>query len=49
MNPIIPPAMCYVAPQQFFYKDGFGIKQPKKIDMPFNKETKPNLKRFSGW
>ena len=26
----------------FFYKDGFGIKYPIKIDVPLNKETKPN-------
>ena len=24
----------------FFYKDGFGIKHPMKVDMPLNKETK---------
>ena len=23
-----------------FYKDGFGIRQPTKIDMPSNQETK---------
>ena len=23
----------------FSYKDGFGIKQPMKVDMPLNKET----------
>ena len=24
----------------FFYKDGFGIELPMKVDMPLNKETK---------
>ena len=27
----------------FFYKSGFGIKFPMKVDMPLNKETKPKL------
>ena len=27
-----------------FYKDGFGIKLPTKVDMPLNKETKPYMK-----
>ena len=25
-----------------FYKEGFGIKEPTKVDMPLNKEIKPN-------
>ena len=25
----------------FFYKDGFAIKWPAKVDMSLNKETKP--------
>ena len=25
-----------------FYKDGFGIKYTTKVDMPLNKESKPN-------
>ena len=27
---------------EFFNKNGFSIKYPSKIDMPRNKETKPN-------
>ena len=26
----------------FFYKDAFGIKYPTDVDMPLNKENKPN-------
>ena len=26
-----------------FYRDGFGIKWPTKIDMQLKKETKPNF------
>ena len=26
MNPIILPAISWIAPLQFFYKDGIGIK-----------------------
>ena len=39
MNPLIPPAMCYIVPLLFFYKDGFGIKWAITVDMPLNKET----------
>ena len=32
-------------PLLFFLENGFGIKQPTKVDMPLNKETKPkNMK-----
>ena len=34
MNPLIPLL--------FFSKDGFSIKLSGKVDMPLNKETKPN-------
>ena len=27
------------SPLLFFYKDGFGIKQPTKVDMPLNKQS----------
>ena len=27
----------------FFYKDGFGMRQSSKADMPLNRETKPNI------
>ena len=30
-------------PLLLFYKDGFSIKQPMKVDMPLNKETKPYM------
>ena len=29
-------------PQLFFYKDSISIKSPTKVDIPLNKETKPN-------
>ena len=37
---IISPAIGWIVPLLFFYKDGFGIKSPIKVDMPLNKETK---------
>ena len=43
MKPLIPPAMCKVASPLSFYKDGFGIKQTTKVDMPLNREHKLNL------
>ena len=36
------PAMGWIVPL-LFYKDGFSIKCPTKINTSFNKETKPNL------
>ena len=42
MNPLIPPVMSQIVSMLFFNMDGFGIKYPMKIDMPLNKETKPN-------
>ena len=43
MNPLIPPpAMGQIEPLLFFNKDGFDIKLLMKVDMPLNKETKPN-------
>ena len=27
-----------------FKKDRFGIKEPRKVDIPLNKDTKPNIK-----
>ena len=42
MNSFISVAMGKVIPQQFFYKDGFGIKTPTKVDRPLNKEMKQN-------
>ena len=39
MNPFILPAMGLIVRLLFFYKDGFGIKLPTKVDMPLNKEN----------
>ena len=39
MNPPIPPTMGLIVSLQFFYKDGFGIKLSKKVDIPLDKET----------
>ena len=43
MNPLIPPAMGIIVPLLSFNKDEFAIKQPTKVDIPLNKETKPNI------
>ena len=40
MNPLILPAMGSIVPLSFFLKEGFGIKLPKEVDLPSNKETK---------
>ena len=42
VNPLIPPAIDLIAPLPFFYKYDPGIKQPMKVDIVLNKETKPN-------
>ena len=36
--------MCKIEPLLFFYKDGFSIKSPTKVDMPLKQrnQTKPN-------
>ena len=34
--------MDLIVPLLFFNKYGFGIESPTKVDMPLNKETKPN-------
>ena len=39
---LIPPAMGWIILLLFFYKDGFGIKYPTKVDIPLNKEIQPN-------
>ena len=31
-----------MVPLLFFYKNDIGIKSSSKVDMPLNKETKPN-------
>ena len=45
MKPLILPVMSWIVPLLVFYKDGFDIKYPTKVDMPLNKEIKPKVKR----
>ena len=33
---ILTPAMGSIVPLLFFYQDGFGIKEPTKVEMPLN-------------
>ena len=40
MKPFILPAMDWIVPLLDFYLENFGIKWPKKVDMPLKKETK---------
>ena len=42
MNPLIPPDLGLILLLLSFYENRFGIKESTKIDMPLNKETKPN-------
>ena len=42
MKPLIIPAMGWIVLLLFFLENGFGIKYLTKVDMPLNKETKPN-------
>ena len=42
-KPLIPSVRGEIVTQLFFYKNYFGIKYPIKVDMPLNRETKPNL------
>ena len=43
MKPLtVPLAMGQIVLLLFFYKNGFGIELHRKVDMPSNKETKPN-------
>ena len=37
MHPLILPVIGSIVPPLFFYKDGFSIKQPMKVDVPLNK------------
>ena len=41
MNSLILPAMGPIIPLLSFYKNGFSIKLPVKVDMPLNKEPNP--------
>ena len=40
MNHVIPPSIGLIVPLLFFYKDGFGIESPSKIDMALNKRNR---------
>ena len=42
MNPLILPAMSQIVPLVFFWKDGYSIKQPKKVDMSLNNKQTQN-------
>ena len=39
MNPLIPPAMGWILPVLFFFKDDISMK----VYMPLNKETETSL------
>ena len=43
MNPFILLDKGKIVRLLFFWENGFGIKSPTKVDMPLNKETKPNF------
>ena len=40
MNPLIPPSLGDILSLLYFYKDTFGIKYSKKVDIPLNKWSK---------
>ena len=42
-RPSYPPSYRLNCITLFFYKDGFGIKLPMKVDVPLNTENKLNL------
>ena len=43
MNPLIPATVNEIVLKLFFFKDGFATKRnPTKLDMSLNKETKPS-------
>ena len=39
INPLLSPVMDYIISLMFFYKDGFGIKLPMKVDMPLKQRN----------
>ena len=43
MNSLILPTMGLIVSLLLFYKGGFDIKWPKKVDMLLNKETKGKI------
>ena len=42
INSFIHPVVGYIVPPRFLYEEGFAIEYQTKVDMPLNKETKPN-------
>ena len=42
--PLIPQIMNWIVPLLSFYKNGFGIKWYKKVDMPLNKKKNEKKK-----
>ena len=42
-NFLNPAIIAWIVPLPSFWMNGFGIKQPTKVDMPLNKETKPEM------
>ena len=40
---LFPPAIGYIVPLMSFYKDAFGIKQPRNVNRPLNKENEPYI------
>ena len=46
MSPLIPSAVDLIVALLFFYKDGFSIKWPMKVDIPLNKKSKQKKKKL---
>ena len=45
-NALIPLRIKIIVPMLFFYKDVFDIKQPTRMEMVLNKETKKSMYIF---
>ena len=45
MNLFVPQAMGWMISLMFFYKNGFGVKQPIKLDVPLNNVTEQLSKK----
>ena len=45
MITFISSAKGWILQLQFLYKNNYGIKWTRKVDVSFNKETNPNSKR----
>ena len=46
MNLLIPPDWGQILPPLFFWKEGFGIELPVKVDMPLKKELNQTSNEF---